>query len=80
MCGERAPEVAGKSVGGELGVRDGRAGDRDGDRARRDAIRAGLSVAFVLPNGWMPFIDCAMLLGNDTFDRRRATPGLRVEF
>lgn len=68
--------MAGKSVGGELGVGDGRAGVRDGGRARRDAIHAGLSVAFVLPNGWMPFIDYAMLLGNDAFDRRRATLGL----
>lgn len=45
-----------------------------------DSINAGFSIAFVLPNGWMPFFDCSVLLENDGLDRQRATLGLRVEF
>lgn len=45
-----------------------------------DSINAGLSIAFVLKNGWMPFFDYSVLLGNDDLDRQRATLGLRVEF
>jgi outer membrane autotransporter protein len=46
----------------------------------RDSVNAGLSIAFVLKNGWMPFFDYSILLGNDDLDRQRATLGLRVEF
>ena len=46
----------------------------------RDSFNAGLSIAFVLKNGWMPFFDYSILLGNDDLDRQRATLGLRVEF
>jgi outer membrane autotransporter protein len=51
-----------------------------GSGGDRDSINAGLSIAFVLKNGWMPFFDCSILLGNDDLDRQRATLGLRVEF
>lgn len=51
-----------------------------GDESDKDSLNAGLSVAFVLPNGWMPFFDCSVLLDNDALDRTRATLGLRVEF
>ncbi len=51
-----------------------------GDSGDKDSINAGFSIAFVLPNGWMPFFDCSLLLENDALDRQRATLGLRVEF
>ena len=51
-----------------------------GDESDSDSINAGFSIAFVLPNGWMPFFDCSVLLENDALDRTRATLGLRVEF
>ena len=51
-----------------------------GDEADQDSINAGFSIAFVLPNGWMPFFDYSVLLENDALDRQRATLGLRVEF
>jgi hypothetical protein len=51
-----------------------------GGSGDNDAVNAGLSVATVLPNGWMPFVDFSMLFGQDTFERQRATLGLRVEF
>lgn len=51
-----------------------------GSGGDRDSINAGLSIAFVLKNGWMPFFDYSILLGNDDLDRQRATLGLRVEF
>jgi outer membrane autotransporter protein len=51
-----------------------------GDESDKDSINAGFSIAFVLPNGWMPFFDCSVLLDNDALDRQRATLGLRVEF
>jgi uncharacterized protein YhjY with autotransporter beta-barrel domain len=51
-----------------------------GDDDDTDSINAGLSIAFVLPNGWMPFFDYSVLLENDQQDRQRATLGLRVEF
>ncbi|MCM2312845.1 MAG: autotransporter outer membrane beta-barrel domain-containing protein, partial [Steroidobacteraceae bacterium] len=45
-----------------------------------DAVNAGLSLSTILPNGWMPFVDYSVLFGHETFDRQRATLGLRVEF
>lgn len=51
-----------------------------GDSGDNDAFNVGLSLATVLPNGWMPFVDFSMLFGHDTFERQRATLGLRVEF
>lgn len=51
-----------------------------GDDRDRDSFNAAFSVAFVLRNGWMPFFDCSVLLGDDALDRTRATLGLRVEF
>lgn len=51
-----------------------------GSGGDRDSLNAGLSIAFVLKNGWMPFFDCSVLIGNDDLDRVRATLGLRVEF
>ncbi len=46
----------------------------------KDSINAGLSLALVLPNGWMPFFDFSILLENKGLDRQRGTLGLRVEF
>ncbi|MEX2148650.1 MAG: autotransporter outer membrane beta-barrel domain-containing protein [Steroidobacteraceae bacterium] len=51
-----------------------------GDEPDTDSINAGFSIAFVLPNGWMPFFDWSVLLEDDVLDRQRATLGLRVEF
>lgn len=49
-------------------------------RGDASAINAGFGVAAILPNGWMPFLEYTILLGNDALDRQRATIGLRVEF
>lgn len=51
-----------------------------GDSGDRDALNAGFSIAIIRPNGWMPFFDFSILLGNKGLDRQRATLGLRVEF
>jgi outer membrane lipase/esterase len=50
-------------------------GERDSS-----AVNAGISIAAVLPNGWLPFLDYALLLGSRDLDRQRLTLGLRVEF
>lgn len=50
------------------------------DAPDRDYVNAGAGVLFVLPNGWMPFVDYEGLLGYSDFDRHRVTAGLRVEF
>ncbi|MEZ5500764.1 MAG: autotransporter outer membrane beta-barrel domain-containing protein [Steroidobacteraceae bacterium] len=52
----------------------------NGQQGDRNALNAGLSVACILPGGWMPFIDYSILVGSEDFDRQRATLGLRVEF
>ena len=51
-----------------------------GDEVDQDFVNAGLSLSAILPNGWVCFADYAVLLASDTFDRQRATLGLRVEF
>lgn len=51
-----------------------------GSEGDSTSVNAGFSIAFVLKNGWMPFFDYSILLGNDDLDRQRATLGLRVEF
>lgn len=51
-----------------------------GGSGDKDSINAGFSVSAVLKNGWMPFLDYAILLGNDGLDRQRATLGVRIEF
>ena len=51
-----------------------------GGEVDRDSVNAGLSLAMILPGGWMTFADVSMLFGHDTFDRTRATLGLRKEF
>ena len=52
----------------------------NGDSADKSSLNAGFSLAIVLQNGWMPFFDYSILIGNDGLDRQRATLGLRVEF
>jgi outer membrane autotransporter protein len=51
-----------------------------GVRGDDDAFNAGLSLAAMLPNGWLAFADWSILLDNDELDRQRATLGLRKEF
>ena len=51
-----------------------------GDSPDQDSINAGLSLAWVLPNGWMPFLDVSKLFSAGPVDRVRATLGLRKEF
>ncbi len=50
------------------------------DAPDRDAFNAGVGLLFVLPNGWMPYVDYEALIGYRDFDRYRLTAGLRVEF
>ena len=50
------------------------------DNPDRDYFNMGASLLFVLPNGWMPFIDVETLVSYKDLDRQRYTAGLRVEF
>ena len=50
------------------------------DAPDRNAFNAGVGLLFVLPNGWMPYVDYEALLGYRDFERHRVTAGLRVEF
>jgi outer membrane lipase/esterase len=50
------------------------------DDPDRNYFNLGASLLFVLPNGWMPFVDVETLLGYSDLDRQRYTAGLRVEF
>jgi hypothetical protein len=46
----------------------------------RDGLNVGFSLVAVLPNGWMPYLDYATLVGYNNLNRQRATLGIRVEF
>ena len=50
------------------------------DDPDRNYFNLGFSLLFILPNGWMPFLDAEFLLDYKDFDRQRYTGGLRVEF
>ncbi|MEX2617440.1 MAG: autotransporter outer membrane beta-barrel domain-containing protein [Alphaproteobacteria bacterium] len=50
------------------------------DKPDRDYVNLGASLLFVLPNGWMPFVDVETLVSYKDLDRQRYTAGLRVEF
>lgn len=71
-----APTAVSRFALDPAGTRYALAGARGDD----DAINAGLSLAAVLPNGWMAFADWAILLDSEGSDRQRATLGLRKEF
>lgn len=71
-----APTAAGRFDLDPAGTQYTLAGARPDD----DAFNASLSVAAVLRNGWMAFLDLAILLGSEDLDRQRATLGLRKEF
>ena len=49
------------------------------DSPDRNYFNAGAGLLFVLPNGWMPFVDYEGLIGYSDFKRHRVTAGLRVE-
>ncbi|MCC5869662.1 MAG: autotransporter outer membrane beta-barrel domain-containing protein [Gammaproteobacteria bacterium] len=50
-----------------------------GDSAKGGRVNLGLGLLAVLPNGWMPFIDAEMLVGESNRDRYRIALGLRKE-
>ena len=50
------------------------------DPPDRDAFNLGAGLLFVLPNGWMPYVDYEGLLGYSDTSRHRLTAGIRVEF
>ena len=50
------------------------------DDPDRNYVNLGASLLFVLPNGWMPFVDVETLVGYQDLNRQRYTTGLRVEF
>jgi outer membrane autotransporter protein len=50
------------------------------DAPDRNAFNVGAGLLFVLPGGWMPYVDYEALLGYRGMDRHRLTAGLRVEF
>jgi uncharacterized protein YhjY with autotransporter beta-barrel domain len=52
----------------------------NGQNWDRTGYNLGFSLSATLQNGWMPFLDYAVVLGYDNLDRQRATLGLRYEF
>ena len=44
-----------------------------------DTLNVGVGMLVILPNGWMPFVDYQILLGNSQRDSYRITAGLRKE-
>lgn len=50
------------------------------DKPDRNYVNFGAGVLFILPNGWMPFLDVEMLVSYEQLQRQRYTGGLRVEF
>lgn len=50
------------------------------DPPDRNSFNVGAGLLFVLPNGWMPYVDYEGLLGYSDTSRHRVTAGLRVEF
>lgn len=50
-----------------------------GDVPESDAFNAGVGATFILPGGWIWFLNYDYLT-NDDIDRQRATLGLRAEF
>jgi len=50
------------------------------DKPDRSYVNLGAGVLFILPNGWMPFLDVEMLVSYEQLQRQRYTGGLRVEF
>ncbi len=50
-----------------------------GGKGDDDALNGGLSLVAVLPNGWTLFADWSILIDSSSFDRQRATLGLRKE-
>lgn len=50
-----------------------------GDDRDSDAVNVGLGIAAILPNGWVPFLDAELLVGDDNRDRVRAVLGVRKE-
>jgi outer membrane autotransporter protein len=50
------------------------------DPPDRNSFNVGAGLLFVLPNGWMPYVDYEALLGYSDASRHRVTAGLRVEF
>jgi outer membrane autotransporter protein len=44
-----------------------------------DTLNVGVGLLVILPNGWMPFVDYQILLGNSQRDSYRITAGLRKE-
>ncbi|NKB55985.1 MAG: autotransporter domain-containing protein [Alphaproteobacteria bacterium] len=50
------------------------------DQPDRNYFNIGGSLLFVLPNGWMPFVDFEALASYKDLSRRRVTAGLRAEF
>lgn len=50
------------------------------DAPDRNAFNLGAGLLFVLPNGWMPYVDYEGLVGYRDASRHRVTAGIRVEF
>lgn len=50
------------------------------DRPDRNSFNLGAGLLFVLPNGWMPYVDYEGLVGYRDSSRHRVTAGIRVEF
>lgn len=49
------------------------------DDPDEDYYNVGIGVSFVLPGGWLPFVDYQAILGYDDFGQSRLTAGLRRE-
>jgi outer membrane autotransporter protein len=51
-----------------------------GESPDRDYANLGASLIWVLPGGWLPFVDYQVLAGYEDLDRHSVTVGLRKEF
>ena len=49
------------------------------DDPDKNYFNVGASLLFILPNGWMPFVDAELLMSYKDLDRQRFTFGLRKE-
>ena len=52
---------------------------REGDTPDQNYFNVGGGLQFILPNGWMPYVDAESLLGYEDLNRFRLTFGLRKE-
>lgn len=69
-------------VSSDIGFQLDQDGNRlrlEGDRRDTGYVDVGVGLVMLLPNGWMPFIEYQITLGQEDLNRNRVALGLRVE-